>query len=329
MPSAQDGLPITQFGTIKFPCETHTLENEPRIYIHYYPHTPGGNPEKLGRGLYKCTVRGNFQATFPGYPDLYPNSMNTLRSYMEQQLTLPFVHPSVTFAFPATIIGWRQIKDARMLSGEKVDITFLEDQSAQFQLAQQVTSLDDTAIGPSAQRLQQELADVMADLAIGPNALSLFDQIQQVVQSINAVGDTAQLYGNLYGDKLQQLGNLCGQLESDFSMQDARAWPVVNVLLDLWQSSNLALLDLQSKQVQLQTYVVPITEALADIAIAIYGDASRQSDLLGLNPAIADVLNVPAATQIRYYPDTGGASSSTLSSSASSGAVTTLPSLNA
>ncbi len=98
MPSkvtAQTGLPQTQFGDIKFPGETHHVSLVLRHHVHEYPHSPGGNVEKLGRSLYKVTVRGNFQATFPAFPDLYPNGMNTLRGYAEQMQTLTFVHPTI------------------------------------------------------------------------------------------------------------------------------------------------------------------------------------------------------------------------------------------
>jgi prophage DNA circulation protein len=301
MPTAQDGLPITQFGDIKFPGETHTVDGTGRHHVHEYPHTPGGLVEKLGRSLYEITIRGNFQATFTAFPDLYPNGLATMRGYFENQTTLQLVHPTVG-TFPAFITKWRQVKEARMLSGEKVDITFLEDQSQQFQLADLVTSADDTAIGPSADRLAAELQQVMDELAISPNDMSLFDSIQQLSQDIGAIGDTLNLYGNVYGAKLQALAGTCASLEATFSLQDARAWPVVDALLDVWQAAQLSLQDLQLKRATMNQYVVPKQETMIDVAIGIYGDASRASDLLSLNPLVADAMRVPANTIILYYP---------------------------
>src|ERR1700722_3604570 len=302
MPTAQTGLPITQFGAIKFPGETHTVDGTGRHHIHEYPHTPGGLVEKLGRSLYEITIRGNFQATFPGFPDLYPNGMQTIRGYYEQQTTLPLVHPTIG-TFPAFITKWRQVKEARLLSGEKVDITFLEDQSQQFQLADLVTSADDTTVASSAAQVATELSSVRAQLALDQKTLNLFDGVQQLSQAIGAIADTATLYGNVYGAKLQALSATCASLESSFALQDARAWPLVDAVLSLWQSANLALQDLQSKRVQMNRYIVPCNETLTDVAIAIYSDASRLSDLLSLNPLVADVLSVQAGTTILYYPD--------------------------
>jgi prophage DNA circulation protein len=301
--TAQSGLPITQFGTIKFPGEQHTVNGEARHHIHEYPHTPGGYVEKLGRALYQVTIRGNFQATFPAFPDLYPNSMNTLRGYFEQETTLTLVHPTMG-SFPAYIIKWTQVKEARLLSGEKVDITFLEDQSASFGVtAYADASADDTTIGPSAAQFAAVVQQVKDELAISPNDLSLFDSIQQLSQEIGAVSDTVNLYGNNVAAKISALAGLCSSVESSFSMQDARAWPIVDAVLTLWQSCNQSLQDIQSKRVPLDTYSVPKTQTIIDCAIDIYGDASRSTDLISLNPLIADTLNIPATTQIKFYPD--------------------------
>lgn len=117
------------------------------------------------------------------------------------------------------------------------------------------------------------------------------------------------MYGNDLSAKIQSLAQTCESLEGTFSLQDARAWPIVDALMDVWQGCQLALQDLQNNQVQLQVYIVPKTQTLTECAIDIYGDASRAGDLLGLNPQLADVLTIQATTQIRYYPDTSGSSS--------------------
>jgi prophage DNA circulation protein len=302
MPTAQSTLALTQFGDIKFPAEKHMVHGTGRHHVHEYPHSPGGALEKLGRGVYKFTIQGNFQATFPAYPDLYPNGMNTLRSYFEQQLTKPFVHPSIG-KFPAMIIGWTQVKDARILSGEKVDIELVEDQAAQFALADLVSSTPSaSSIGPSAAQVAADLASVRAQLALSQNDLGLFDAIQSFASDIAAIGDTASLYGNLYSTKIQALAGVCSSLESSFSMQDPRAWPVVNSILTLWQGCNQALQDVLQNQAQLAYYTVPITEPMSMIANDIYNDATRAGDLLGLNPTVVDAFNVPAGTRIAYYP---------------------------
>ncbi len=302
MPSAHDGLPRTSFGGIAFPGETHTLKGVFRHHIHEYPHTPGGRVEKLGRALWLVTVRGNFQATFPAYPDLYPNAMNQLRSFYELGATLDLVHPTVG-KFPAFIINWTQVKDAKLRSGEKVDIEFLEDQGEQFNLAAVVVSADDTAIGLTAARLAADIAAARADLTLTQNDTSVFDALQGAVSAVLAVQDTRAAYGNLYASKVEQVVSLCQQLDQATSLQDARAWPVVSTLQLLWQQALRIENDLRSRRVTLQTYNVPFTMPLLQVAINLFGDASMQGELLSLNAdQIDNPLRVTAGTGVRYYP---------------------------
>lgn len=302
MSSAHDGLPRTKFGDIEFPGELHRVRSVLRHHVFEYPHSPGGAIEKLGRGLWECTVHGNFQATFPAYPDLYPNQMNKLRGYYGLGATLDFRHP--TFGtFPAVIVSWDQVKDPKIRSGEKVEIVFLEDQSASFAVAQTLVSADYTAIGPSAAQLDSELAAVRADLTLSQNDLNLFDALQASVASVLALRDTAQLYGNLYAAKVEQVVSLCEQLDASINLQDARAWSVVDAMQSVWQQAIRIGQDIQATRVNLLDFTVPFTMPLLQIAVNIYGDASRQSDLLSLNAdRIDDPLNVPAGTDIRYYP---------------------------
>lgn len=300
--SAHDGLPRTQFGDVAFPGETHDVDGEFREYTHEYPHAPGGAPEKLGRRLYVVTVRGNFQATFTGYPDLYPNGMNKLRGYFELGATLPFTHPTIG-TFPAFITRWKQVKTARLRSGESVDITFKEDQAASFALAATVVSADDTAMAPTAAQLARELALVKDDLTVTPTDLSVFDALQVAVNDVVAIRDTSSLYGNLYASKIDQVARLCAELDAAASMQDARAWPVVDILHEVWAASIRLQRDLQSQRAELATYVVPYTMPISTVALNLFGDASKASDILPLNSdRIDDPLRIRAGTQIRYYP---------------------------
>lgn len=303
-PPAHEGLVRTSFSGIEFPAERHVLHGSARRYVHEYPHAPGGAPEKLGRGLYNITISANFQATFAGYPDLYPNGMTNLRRLFEQQVTATLVHPTVG-SFDAFITDWRQVKDARMLSGEKVEIEFLEDQETQFLATGLVSeSADATTVASSAELLDAELEAVRGQLALSPTEMSIFGAIQSTANSILAFRDTSALYGNLLSAKVEQLQRLCGRADGFGGMQDPIAWPVVNALHDLAAATQRFAKDVQSKQATLQTYVVPRTMPLAMIAASLYdGDASRQSDLLALNATIiTNPLSVPAGTSLKYYP---------------------------
>lgn len=301
--SAHDGLPRHKFGDVEFPSEVTRLRMVVRHHVHEYPHSPGGAPEKLGRGLIMVTCRANFQATFPGYPYLYPDGMLKMFGYASQGATLDFRHPTMG-TWPAFIINWNQEKEAKIRSGEKVDIDFLEDQSASYALAALSTAQHVTAMGPTAAQLASDLKAAQADLGVTPEQLSVFDALQTAVNGVLSVKDTVELWGNRYGAELAKVQSLCGQIDQMVCMQDARAWPVVDSLQAVWVTAVRAQQDLHSQRAKLKKWTVPFTQPLAQIAMTLLGDASATGDLLSLNASILDPMNVQANTVIYYYPPT-------------------------
>lgn len=292
----------TSFGGIVFPSSEWNLDGAARVHEHVYWKVPGSANEKGGRGSYRCSVRGIFHDTFPGYPDLYPNTMLKLKQLYEGQLTADFVHPT-SGSFPAFIGHWKQRRDARVISGEVVDIDFYEDQLTEF-VESKITSpaID---IGTTPAELAAQLEAIKIDLALSANDQSIFDAIQGVANSLQSIQDTADLYGNLVSAKIDQLTALCEQADGLDSMQSPTAFPVLDAVHDVWASAVRMSQDLQKKQKQLQYWQVKQTAALTAIAFTIYGDSSRAEDLASLNSdVVTDPLRVRAGTQLRYYPDT-------------------------
>lgn len=320
--SALDGLPRTSFGSLVFPCAHHRLRGSFRKHRHEWPHRPAGASEKLGRGIYSISVRGEFHDTLDAYPDLYPRTINDLQLMYEQGTTATFVHPTVG-RFNAFISEWDRYTDPRVRSGEVVDMEFEEDQNSNFLTQDIINSAHFASLGPSADEVANQLAAVQAQLVLPPPVtgvslppsviaaqlnvttadLSLFDALQTVANDIAGIGDTASLYGNLVSAKAQQLANICAEIDQSLSMQDARAYYLVDAIHNLWELAVRIQQDSQQKRVLIQTYFVPTTMPLTSIANALYGDASRAEDLLALNQ-IDDPLRVPAGTPISYYPAT-------------------------
>jgi prophage DNA circulation protein len=304
--SAHDGLPRTSFSGIEFPAEQIDLDGEMRDHDHEYPHSPGGAPEKLGRKLYLVSILARFHATFPAYPDLYPNSMNRLRQLFEGGVTATFVHPTAG-TFDGYIKQWKQCKKAKTRSGEDVQLVIKEDQQTLFGFnAIAAASADDTAINAANNALRQALAaKISADAqALSTKDQSIFDGINSAVAAMLAVRDTSALYGNLYAAKIARVIDLCNQADALTSMQDVRSWGVTDALHDVWRAAIGASADLQKKRAQLQVYTVPFTSSLITIATTLYGDASRASDLSSLNADRIgqDQTAIRANTQLRYYP---------------------------
>lgn len=306
MPSAADGNPRTKFGDVEFPGEMMHLHLVGRYHIHEYAHTPGGAVEKLGRGLYHCTIRASFQATLSQYPGLYPNGMNKLRGYCELQATLPFTHPTAG-QYPAFIIDWNQEKSAKIISGEMVDLDFLEDRTDEsFALAAFAVASNSTAIGITSAQLAAMLAKVKADLQMTQTDVGIFDALQNSVNVVLGFRDTAQLYANRYGASVSAMLRLASQFDAAPSMQDARAWPVIDILRQLQGQGIQIRKDLHAKNKTLRKYVVKAAMPITQIAMNIYnGDASQQGALMSLNGSVINnPMSVPAGTSLLYYPPT-------------------------
>jgi hypothetical protein len=304
MPTAASKLSTTQYGGLIFPGRMIDLSFIGRHHVHEYSHVPGGAVEKLGRGLVRVSIRTSFEDRFKApYQNLYPAGLDTLRGYALNQATLPFTHPEAG-TFPATIVNYSQKKEEKLLSGEKVELDFLEDQPATFALAATSSSVS-SSVGPASDNLQSTAANLKAQLQFTPNDISLLSAIQGAANAILGLRDTANLVGNRYIAAVSQLLGLCQQLDQAVSMQDARAWPVVQALRDLQLQATQIFNDSQSQQLKLGTYVVPQPMSAMQIALNIYQDASRLGDILSLNSTvIPNALSIAAATKIRYYPPT-------------------------
>jgi hypothetical protein len=304
MPTAASQLAPTQYGDLVFPGTVQELQFVGRHHVHEYSHVPGGAVEKLGRGLVHVTIRTSFEDRFKApYQNLYPAGLNKLRGYAFLQATLPLVHPSAG-SFPATIINYTQKKDAKLLSGERVDLEFLEDQAASFALSAQTSDVN-SSVGVAAQNLSTVAQLTKSQLQFTPNDLSLLDAIQNTADAVLGYRDTAMLIGNRYVAAVGKLLGLCQQLDQSISMQDVRAWPVVDALRQLQGQAVQIVKDSQSQRIPLRTYVVPQTTSLLQIALTLYQDASRQGDLLELNAAIVPTpMTVKAGTPLVYYPPT-------------------------
>lgn len=302
--SAFDSQPATQFGDIIFPRETRTLHLVGRHHTHEYAHSPGGAPEKLGRGLYNVTIRGLFHDKFPRYPGLYPQGLLQMKQLAETQQTLD-LYDAPFGKYPCFIVDFKTVWTAKSRSGEVVDIEFLEDQQTLF-LVSSIASAAQVTVTVSAQAVADRLAAIRAQLVLRHGSQDVFDAIQNTANAIFAIKDTAGLYGNLLAAKVDQLTQLCAKADQLGELQHPKAWPLIDALHNLWYQVVQIGNDIQARQVQLLTFIVPRTQTIQDIGIALYGDASKVTDLLTLNPAAigANAMQVPAGTSLRYYPPT-------------------------
>lgn len=299
--SIGDTFPQAYFNGVPFPVERSRILFAIRDHVFEFPHTSGGAPEKLGRRLYQFQVSANFDERFTSYPGLYPQGLDTLQGYAEQQTTGGFRLPQMTQEVQAYIVTMDREWNNRIRSGERVEIVFREDQSSQF-LFEDLVSIQTGSLQQGVTFTNQELENLKQALTLSNNTQNLFDALQSTVANVLALRDQAELYGNRLQAQVAQVISLCAQLDTVSEMQLVPAWPVVNALHDLWAASVTFQNDILSQGAQIQIFTNPMDQDIGRVAMAIYkGDSSRVQDLLSLND-IPDPILVRAGQPIRYYP---------------------------
>lgn len=291
-----DKLKPMSFAGIKFPYKEYSVKGAYRKHIHEYPHVAGGAPEKLGRSLYEVTVSVDFRAGLSSkkYPQLITD-LGVLRGLWEdgitESLNIPHIGPVKMFADDWT----ERVKntDRSNVAGE---IKFVEDQESAF-LVLETIQIKTSDFNDAAFTLQ----------GMPKSDLSLWSKINNAITSVLAVKDQAELYGSLFVAKIDSLASL---LEMADKTIDELNDPSNNALLDalhrLWDATLSLKNDLLAQDDFLREYTVPLAMTVGQAAGAIWGDSSRGGELMQLN-VLADPLNLPAGTKLRYYVQSAAA----------------------
>ena len=293
MSSAQDQLPPFAFGGIQFPVESYRVRGSIRDHVHEYSHQDGGDPELLGGKLYEIDCVGNFQATFPKYPGLWPNQLLTLVAMFEASTVTDLTVPS-RGTFQAYALNWTQEWSAKIRSGEKVPITFRA-MSSSLSL-QNAPTLSKPAAGAIATTTQYLMS-------MPTSTGGLYDQLQSLVSSLVGIVDTAEMYGSQVAARVGQIISLCKSIDNSPGLQSPMSASAMMALHDVWAQAQQLANDLQSKNAVMQEFTVPALMSIQRISAQLFGDTSQVTTLLALND-IPDPLAIPAFTVIVYYPIT-------------------------
>lgn len=301
--AAFDNLKTFGFAGYKFPVRNYSIRGAIRDHVHEYPHSPGGAPEKLGRRLYEVRATALFveeSALPPAHRNrygsvLFTRMLNELRAIWETQKTDELVLPHIG-SVQAYAIEWDERSDGRNRSGVEVDLVFREDQDTE-SLA---VSVD---IGASTfPERADTFASVVAQLRALDSSFSLFAQINAIANSIIAIKDQSDLYGNLIASKIAGLDALLRRADKAVPELDH---PdnifALEAFLALWDSTRELAKDTGNKGAEMQAFVVPVQMSVGDVSSAIYGTPGKGTELMALNP-LDDPLEIPAGTKIRYYP---------------------------
>src|SRR6266545_3359933 len=253
------------FAGIEFPVTSYRLHGSIRNHVHIYAHVPGGDIEKLGRGLYEAEVRASFLTSATKYSagvSLWPGRLALLRRLFEQEVTEWLTLPSVG-RIKMVCVDWEQEFTAQILNGEHATFRFMEDQSSAF---------------------------------------DIFDTIQRTANDVLAIRDQVELGGLLLAEKIAMLTNLCAEADKTVTaFRYPENFPVLDALKDLWDAARGLGEAVIGPPAVFKFYETPIRMSAAQVSVAIFGTTDRATDILELNP-IQNAYDIPARTRIRYIP---------------------------
>lgn len=290
-------FPFASFDGDNFPYSLISIKGGMRHHVHEYPHSPGGDVEKMGRKLYVFRFRIPFH-NLPGskleqqFQGLFPDRLKIFISKFDRQASGLLMVPSIG-SMKCVATDWDGTADmADALSGETWNFEFIEDVD-QAGILGTVPSLGVHAMADAMAALQK-----VATIAQIPSA---FDELQDAVNSLLALAGEADLYSRLVAGKIEGIANLCGTLDREIKeLQDPLNWPVVEALKDVWANAVDLAENIPGVQGgQLSTYRVPTLMSVGQIAQALYGSADRGTDIMQINP-IDDPFAIKAGTELKY-----------------------------
>lgn len=309
MPAKLPTFERASFDGIEFSWRTRKVYMSNRIHEHIYLKVPGAAIEKMGRGLYRADFDGAFDANITGFgEDYYPGTLARLRALAESQKSARLVIPGIG-SILATLEGWEQELDARITSGEKVPLKFLED-ATQVALADALTK----AAGASLETKTLTLLDLTAgvDPVMRPGRIdindteptdNIFTQIQKAVNTVFGLQDQSKLYGSLVASRIDYLTNLIRKADEDVvALQDPSNYPIIEALQDLARAALDFKNTIAGTSQDPRVYVTPMTMSTSDISAAVYdGDGTLGGDIM-LNNGFPDPFRVPAGERVIWFP---------------------------
>lgn len=292
-----DELQQASFNGLPFPVSELRVEGGLRDHEHEYPHAPGADAEKLGRKLYKIQMVCPFHATFRKYPAIYPQGLDTLQGFFDQETTADLVIPTIG-TIKAYAKTWVRTASAKARSGETVQLLFTEDQSQLFL----TNELIDTTAATLASNASTFDAQAALEQFQQPVTLGLLDAFQEAVTSVLAIQDTQEAVSNLMAAKLAALVSDAQALDRCAEMQDPSHALLIGYLHDLWDSAQRQAQNLNQSSASPLIYTVRSLCSITQVSAAIFdGDSTHAVELLQMNP-IEDAFAIPAGTPITYIP---------------------------
>lgn len=293
-----DQLERASFDGVAFPIKSVHIKCQARLHQHEYLRVPGAVIEKLERGPYTIEMEAVFDANIKTYGPLFPELIRVLQESFENQVTAPLVIPTLG-TIPAILTEWDETADmAKIRSGVKMRLPFLEDQTQRF-LTDAIVKVDQTNLGTAAKKFEL----TRKDFDPPPPDVSLFDKIQTAANAVLSIKDRLDLYGALLAAKVEQLISYIRQADLQAqSLQHPENYPLLDALHELWEASVNLHKNLAETPRGPRIYTTPKRMSVSDISVATYGDTTHAVDVM-LNNNLTDPFSVPPGTRIMYFLD--------------------------
>jgi len=314
MPNIVETFEIASFDAVEFPWVEYSIKGSLDHHVHKYIHKPGGEVEDLGRRLYEFRFQLEFHETdLAQWLGKYPGNMLKLVELYEGGGTHVLVVPGVGH-FKAKLINLDRHFVARILSGEKAELSFLEDGKDLFSV-QALFGFASATMPAQVEQLRIEV-DRVAPLLVGPAPVlepfdptpTLVDQISVGIDAIESAADAvlvardqAELQMDMVATKVNGLIAACEVLDGLFT--DPLLAAASEPLFAIWEAAIDARDDQLEAGLVLETYVVTRRMSVIDLALQLYGTTDQVSTLLHVND-FDDALSIRPGTTIRYYGPT-------------------------
>lgn len=290
-------FPSAQFGPVKFPYTQFTIKCGIRHHVHEFPHSAGGDIEKMGRKLYSFRFRIPFH-DLPGsnlerdFPQLFPNRLQNLLALFDRQATLPLVVPSLG-TIKCVAVDWDGVADmAEALSGDTWNVELLEDEDR----ASVFATPPQYGVA-SMLNANEELQNRAAAAGFKP---SIFQKINDAVAAVDGILGRADQYNRLVAAKIHAVADLCGKADREI---DALQEPINYLILEALKAVWVNAMDLSENVPGIGPAVaifrVPTLMGIGQVSTSIYGTSERAMDLLKLN-TVEDAFAIKAGTSINY-----------------------------
>jgi hypothetical protein len=285
-----DSFEPWRFGPIYLAVESASVRLTMRRHEHVYPHTAGAVGEKMGRGLYQINVNGKFDDGLYREKN-YANhltQMGVFRALAEEETTEDLIIPWIG-KVQAQCVDFDLREKNTIRSGLSFSMSFVEDMNFEFPI-QAFIKVDSNSLQAKATVFTKQ-----------PWKKDIFSKIAAGVGFVLGIKDKFELYSALVRSKIDYLESLFREADAIADeLKNPANLTGISAFFELWEAVRSFGNDIAGKGLQFKFYVVPITMTLQQLGLAVYGDATRAGDLLGLN-VIEDSFAIPAGQRIRYY----------------------------